>query len=52
MKMLYIEDEKYMARAVAQVLKKNNYSVGLAYDGEEALDLAASGGKRARTQIR
>lgn len=43
MKILYIEDEKYMARAVAQVLKKNNYSVDLAHDGEIGLDLAVSG---------
>jgi DNA-binding response OmpR family regulator len=32
-----------MARAVAQVLKKNNYSVDLAHNGEDGLDLAASG---------
>ena len=43
MKVLYVEDEIYMARAVAQVLKKNNYSVDLAQDGESGLDLAASG---------
>jgi DNA-binding response OmpR family regulator len=43
MKVLYVEDEKYMVRAVAQVLKKNNYSVDLAYDGENGLDLAVSG---------
>ncbi|MFP3154417.1 response regulator transcription factor [Lachnospiraceae bacterium ZAX-1] len=43
MKVLYIEDEKYMARAVAQVLKKNNYSVDLAHDGESGFDLAMSG---------
>lgn len=43
MKVLYVEDEIYMARAVAQVLKKNNYSVDLAHDGESGLDLAASG---------
>ncbi|GHU95179.1 DNA-binding response regulator [Clostridia bacterium] len=43
MKVLYVEDEKNMARAVAQVLKKNNYSIDLAHDGEDGLDLAASG---------
>lgn len=43
MKVLYVEDEKYMARAVAQVLKKNNYSIDLAHDGESGLELAASG---------
>lgn len=43
MKILYVEDEKYMALAVAQVLKKNNYSIDLAHDGEIGLDLAMSG---------
>lgn len=43
MKILYVEDEKYMALAVVQVLKKNNYSVDLAYNGESGLDLALSG---------
>ncbi|NMD41885.1 MAG: response regulator transcription factor [Firmicutes bacterium] len=43
MRVLYVEDEKHMALAVAQVLKKSNYSVDLAHDGEEGLDLALSG---------
>ncbi|MDR1795121.1 MAG: response regulator transcription factor [Erysipelotrichaceae bacterium] len=43
MKILYVEDEKYMAKALAQVLKKHNYSVDLAFDGESGLDLALSG---------
>lgn len=43
MKILYVEDEKYMALAVAQVLKKSNYSTDLAHDGESGLDLALSG---------
>ncbi len=43
MKILYVEDEKYMALAVTQVLKKNNYTVDLAYDGENGLDLALYG---------
>lgn len=43
MKLLYVEDEIYMALAVAQVLKKNNYSIDLAHDGETGLDLALSG---------
>jgi DNA-binding response OmpR family regulator len=42
-KILYVEDEKHMARAVAQVLRKNNYTVDLAHDGESGLDLACSG---------
>lgn len=43
MKVLYVEDEKHMALAMAQVLRKSNYSVDLAYDGESGLDLALSG---------
>lgn len=43
MKILYVEDEKYMARAIAHVLKKNNYSIDLAHDGETGLELAISG---------
>jgi DNA-binding response OmpR family regulator len=43
MRVLMVEDEKYMAEAVAQVLKKNNYSVDLAYNGEDGLDCGLSG---------
>ncbi|MGE5614457.1 MAG: response regulator transcription factor [Bacillota bacterium] len=43
MRLLMVEDEKYMAEAVAQVLKKNNYSVDLAYNGEDGLDCGLSG---------
>ncbi|AST58425.1 DNA-binding response regulator [Thermoanaerobacterium thermosaccharolyticum] len=42
MRILMIEDEKYMAEAVAQVLKKNNYTVDLAYNGEDGLDCGLS----------
>lgn len=42
MKVLYVEDEKYMALAIAKVLKKNNYSIDLAYDGSSGLDMALS----------
>ncbi len=42
MRILMVEDEKYMAEAVAQILKKNNYSVDLAFDGEYGLDCAIS----------
>ena len=38
-----IEDEKFLAKAVAEILKKNNYSIDLAHDGEYGLDLALSG---------
>lgn len=43
MRILMVEDEKYLAEAIAQVLKKNNYSVDLAYDGEYGLDCAIMG---------
>ena len=43
MRILLVEDEEYMAQAVAQVLEKNNYTVDLAYDGEYGLDCAFSG---------
>ena len=43
MRVLLVEDERHMAEAIAQVLKKNNYSVDLAHDGEYGLDCALSG---------
>ena len=43
MRVLLVEDERRMAEAIAQVLKKNNYSVDLAHDGEYGLDCALSG---------
>lgn len=43
MRILLVEDEKYMAQALGQVLQKNNYAVDLAYDGEYGLDCALSG---------
>jgi len=42
-RILMVEDEKYMAEAIEQVLKKNNYSVDLAFDGEYGLDCGLSG---------
>lgn len=42
MRILLVEDEEYMAQAVAQVLGKNNYTVDLAHDGEYGLDCALS----------
>lgn len=42
MRVLMVEDEKYIAEAVEQVLKKNHYSVDLAFDGEYGLDCAFS----------
>jgi two-component system response regulator ArlR len=43
MKILMVEDEKYMAEAIAQVLKRNNYSVDLEFNGEDGLDCGLSG---------
>lgn len=43
MKILMVEDEKYIAEAVEQVLKKNHYSVDLAFDGEYGLYCGLSG---------
>jgi len=43
MKVLMVEDERDLADAVAAVLKKNNYIVDHAYDGEYGLDCALSG---------
>lgn len=42
MRILMIEDEPYIAEAVAEVLKKSHYTVDLAYDGEYGLDCALS----------
>jgi len=38
-----VEDTKAMADAVAQVLRKSNYTVDVAYDGEYGLDCGLSG---------
>lgn len=43
MRILLVEDEKYIAEAVEQVLKKNKYSVDLAFDGEYGLDCVLTG---------
>lgn len=43
MRILLVEDEKYMAQAIEQILRKNNYIVDLAHDGEYGLDCALSG---------
>ncbi len=40
MRILIVEDEKYLAEAVSSILKKNYYSVDLAFDGEYGLDCA------------
>ena len=43
MRILYIEDERQIAEAVAHVLKKNNFAVDLAHDGEYGCDCAVTG---------
>ena len=40
MRILYVEDEKFLAEAVIHLLKKNKISVDWAADGEEGLNLA------------
>ncbi|MDD4547627.1 MAG: response regulator transcription factor [Bacilli bacterium] len=42
MRVLMVEDEKYMVEAIEYVLKKNNYAVDSALDGETGLDYALS----------
>jgi DNA-binding response OmpR family regulator len=43
MRILMVEDEKYTALAVEEVLKKHNYIVDLLFDGENASDYALTG---------
>lgn len=43
MKVLYVEDQRHLALAVEKILKQNNYSVDLAYNGEDGLDCALTG---------
>ena len=43
MKILMVEDEKLIARPVEKMLRKNNYNVDLAFDGEEGLYLGLQG---------
>ncbi len=40
MRILYVEDEKFLAEAVIHILKKNKIDVDYAADGEEGLELA------------
>ena len=42
MRILYVEDEKFLADAVKFNLEKNDMKVDLASDGEEGLDMATS----------
>ena len=43
MKVLLIEDEIYIAKPIEQLLKKNNYAVDVANDGEQGLDCGLTG---------
>jgi DNA-binding response OmpR family regulator len=38
-----VDDEKYIALAIAEILKKSHFTVDLAYDGERGLDCALTG---------
>jgi DNA-binding response OmpR family regulator len=42
MRVLLVEDDKYIAKATAEILKKNKYTVDMAYHGEDGLDCALS----------
>lgn len=43
MRILIVEDERHLAEALTQILRKNNYTVDTVYDGECGLDNALSG---------
>lgn len=43
MKVLLVEDEKLIANAIRQILKRENYLVDVAFDGESGLDEALTG---------
>jgi DNA-binding response OmpR family regulator len=43
MRVLLVEDERPLAKAICEILLRNNYSVDLAYDGEEGLWQALRG---------
>ncbi|MDJ0716363.1 MAG: response regulator [Prochloraceae cyanobacterium] len=42
MKLLLIEDDKYVATALSEILKEHNYAVDLATDGEAGWDYAST----------
>lgn len=43
MKILIVEDEKRLAEAVAQLLRQQNYTVDIAFDGADGLDMVTNG---------
>lgn len=42
MRLLVVEDEKHLAEALTQILKKNRYTVDTVYNGEDGLDYILS----------
>lgn len=42
MRVLIVEDERQLADALSEILRKNNYTVDVVYDGEAGLDYALS----------
>jgi len=42
MRLLLVEDEKELSKALATILERHNYSVDTVYDGQEALDYLKS----------
>lgn len=43
MRILLAEDEKLLSKAIVKIFEKNNYSVDVSYDGEEALRYIETG---------
>lgn len=43
MRILVVEDERYLAEALADILRKNHYTADTVFDGEDGLDYAESG---------
>jgi len=43
MRILLVEDERHLAEAVAQILKKNHYTVDVVHNGEDGVDYALTG---------
>ncbi|MCQ2612702.1 MAG: response regulator transcription factor [Treponemataceae bacterium] len=43
MRILLVEDEKHLSQALSELLKKKQYSVDAAYDGETGLEYARTG---------
>jgi DNA-binding response OmpR family regulator len=43
MKILLVDDERFLTDALGAILKQNKYNVDCAYDGEEGLDCALTG---------